>query len=51
MMIEPVVAIFPHSDNEFRTPEELCWFLRVTLPHKQKGRYLLGELGQLQGQL
>lgn len=44
-MVEPVACIFPHSDKEFCTPDELRSFLCDKLPRQKKGRYLLGKLG------
>lgn len=44
-MQEPVVCIFPHSDNEFATENDLRDFLLNTLPEEEKGRYLLRKLG------
>jgi len=44
-MVEPVVCIFPHSDDEFLTPNDLSRFLRDTLPRQPEGRYLLRKLG------
>lgn len=45
-MVEPVVCIFPHSDDEFATADELRSFLRDWLSTREsKGRYLLGKLG------
>lgn len=44
-MVEPIVCIFPHSDDEF-TADELRSFLRNWLSTEEsKGRYLLGKLG------
>lgn len=45
IMLEPVVCIFPHSDDEFATADALCSFLYDTLPKAQNGRYLLRKLG------
>jgi hypothetical protein len=45
-MAESVVCIFPHSNDEFRTPDDLRTFLSSTLPAEpDPGRYLLGTLG------
>ena len=44
-MDEPVVCVFPHSDDEFATAVALCNFLNSTLPNVQRGRYLLRRLG------
>jgi len=45
-MGEPVVCIFPHSDDEFATADELRSFLGDWLSiEESEGRYLLGRLG------
>ena len=44
-MAEPVVCIFPHSDKEFLTPENLRVFLSDSLPRPPEGRYLFGKIG------
>ena len=43
-MAEPVVCVFPHSDDEFPTAVALETFLDNTL-RNQGGRYLLRKLG------
>ena len=43
-MGEPVVCIFPHSDDEFTSADELRNFLCDRLPAQPEGRYLLGKL-------
>ena len=45
-MAEPIVCIFPHSDDEFATADELRSFLCNWLSTEEsEGRYLLGKLG------
>jgi hypothetical protein len=45
-MVEPIVCIFPHSDDEFATADELRSFLGDWLSTEEsKGRYRLGRLG------
>lgn len=44
-MVQPVVFILPHADDEFLTEDQLRIFLRDTLPRQQKGIYLLRKLG------
>jgi len=44
-MTEPVVCIFPHSDDEFSTPDKLRNFLSDELPAEpEPGRYLLRKI-------
>lgn len=46
-MNEPVACIFPHSDDEFPTEDDLRRFLSNALPSEpDAGRYLLGKLGR-----
>jgi hypothetical protein len=44
-MAEPVVCIFPHSDDEFKTVDNLRSFLQNELPSRPGGRYLLRKMG------
>ena len=48
-MTEPVACIFPHSDEEFPTPEALEDYLFNFLPKQnsiEAGRYLFGKIGR-----
>lgn len=45
-MYEHLVGIFPHSDDEFKAPENLTSYLSTTLPIDMDGEYLLGKMGR-----
>lgn len=43
---KPVVCIFPHSDEEFKSQVELLDYLKNELPKEQQGTYYLRNLGR-----